>query len=62
MKKFLYITLLIISVFVSFKIGQKSIKISKYDYLNLHEVTKTEINGNKIKIHTFEGDVYVLFE
>ena len=61
MKKIIYITILTAAVLLSFKAGQKSVKISKYDYLNMHEVTKTEIDGNKIKIHTFEGDTYVLF-
>ena len=61
MKKLIYITLLTIAVILSFKVGQKSVKISKYDYLNLHDVTMTEINGEAVTIHTLEGDSYLLF-
>ena len=60
MKKLIYITLLTIAVILSFKVGQKSIKVSKYDYLNLHDITMAEINGEKITIHTFEGDSYIV--
>ena len=60
MKKLIYITLLTIAVILSFKVGQKSIKVSKYDYLNLHDITMAEINGEKITIHTLEGNSYIV--
>ena len=60
MKKLIYITLLTIAVILSFKVGQKSIKVSKYDYLNLHDIIMTEINGEKITIHTLEGNSYIV--
>ena len=60
MKKLIYITFLTIAMILSFKVGQKSIKVSKYDYLNLHDITMAEINGEKITIHTFKGNSYIV--
>ena len=31
---------------------------NKYDYLNLNQVTETEINGDTVTIYTSTGDCY----
>lgn len=33
---------------------------SKYNYLNLNQITETQINGNEITITTQSGDCYTL--
>ena len=60
MKKILYITVLIVTVLISYRIGKYTNTVDKYNYLNLESISKTEIDGEKITIHTFEGDSYIV--
>lgn len=60
MKKLIYITILTLAVLVSYRIGKYTNTVDKYSYLNLEAISKTEIDGEKITIHTFEGDSYIV--
>ena len=60
MKKILYITLLTLAILISYRIGKYTNTVDKYNYLNLESISKTEIDGEKITIHTFEGDSYIV--
>ena len=60
MKKLLYITLLTLAIVTSYHIGKHTNTVDKYNYLNLEAISKTEIDGEKITIHTFEGDSYIV--
>ena len=60
MKKLIYIAILTLAVLVSYRIGKCTNTVDKYSYLNLESISKTEIDGEKITIHTFEGDSYIV--
>ena len=60
MKKLIYIAILTLAVLVSYRIGKYTNTVDKYSYLNLEAISKTEIDGEKITIHTFEGDSYIV--
>lgn len=60
MKKILYITVLILAILISYRIGKYTNTVDKYNCLNLESISKTEIDGEKITIHTFEGDIYIV--
>lgn len=60
MKKLIYITILTLAVLISYHIGKHTNTVDKYSYLNLETISKTEIDGEKITIHTFEGDSYIV--
>lgn len=60
MKKLIYITILTLAVLISYHIGKHTNTVDKYGYLNLETISKTEIDGEKITIHTFEGDSYIV--
>ena len=60
MKKLIYIAILTFAVLVSYRIGKYTNTVDKYSYLNLESISKTEIDGEKIIIHTFEGDSYIV--
>lgn len=60
MKKLIYIAILTLAVLVSYRIGKYTNTVDKYNYLNLETISKTEIDGEKITIHTFKGDSYIV--
>ena len=60
MKKLIYIAILVLAVLISYRIGKYTNTVDKYNYLNLESISKTEIDGEKITIHTFEGDSYIV--
>ena len=61
-KKIAYTIILAVAVVTAFSIGERKGKTySKYDYLNLNEITCTEISGQRITIRTFDGDEYLIF-
>ena len=60
--KIAYILILAVTTATAFLIGEyKGKSYSKYDYLNLNEITCTEISGQRITIHTLDGDEYLIF-
>ena len=55
-RKIVYIIITLALMLSAFLIG-KNIP-NKYDYLNLNQVTQTEINGDTVTIYTSTGDCY----
>lgn len=55
-KKITYATIAVVAIATAFLIGRNM--PSKYDYLNLNQITKTEINGEIVTIYTSTGDCY----
>ncbi len=55
-KKITYATIAVVAIATAFLIGRNM--PSKYDYLNLNQITKTEINGDTVTIYTSTGDCY----
>ncbi len=55
-KKMAYTAIAVVAIATAFLIG-KNIP-NKYDYLNLNQVTETEINGDTVTIYTSTGDCY----
>lgn len=55
-RKIVYIIITLALMLSAFLIG-KNIP-NKYDYLNLNQVTETEINGDTVTIYTSTGDCY----
>lgn len=49
-KKITYATITVVAIATAFLIGRNM--PSKYDYLNLNQVTETEINGDTVTIYT----------
>mgnify|MGYP000132792760 FL=1 len=54
-KKITYATIAVVAIATAFLIGRNM--PSKYDYLNLNQVTETEINGDTVTIYT-DTDYY----
>lgn len=54
-KKITYATIAVVAIATAFLIG-RNMPI-KYDYLNLNQVTETEINGDTVTIYT-DTDYY----
>lgn len=55
-RKIIYILITLALILSAFLIGKNM--PSKYDYLNLNQVTETEINGDTATIYTSTGDCY----
>jgi hypothetical protein len=55
-KKITYATIAVVAIATAFLIGRNM--PSKYNYLNLNQVTETEINGDTATIYTSTGDYY----
>lgn len=55
-KKMAYTAIAVVAIATAFLIG-KNIP-NKYDYLNLNQVTETEIDNNTATIYTSTGDCY----
>ena len=55
-KKITYATIAVVAIATAFLIGRNM--PSKYDYLNLNQVTETEINSDTVTIYTSTGDCY----
>jgi hypothetical protein len=55
-KKMAYTVIAVVAIATAFLIG-KNIP-NKYDYLNLNQVTETEINSDTVTIYTSTGDCY----
>jgi hypothetical protein len=55
-RKIIYIFITVALILSAFLIGKNM--PSKYDYLNLNQVTETEINGDIVTIYTSTGDCY----
>lgn len=53
--KITYATIAVVAIATAFLIGRNM--PSKYDYLNLNQVTETEINGDTVTIYT-DTDYY----
>ena len=56
-KKIAYTVIAVVAIATAFLIGKMQTP-SKYDYLNLNNVTETEINGDTATIYTSTGDCY----
>jgi hypothetical protein len=55
-KKMAYTAIAVVAIATAFLIGRNM--PNKYDYLNLNQVTETEINGDTVTIYTSTGDCY----
>lgn len=55
-KKITYATIAVVAIATAFLIGRNM--PSKYNYLNLNQVTSVTQNGNNITIYTSTGDCY----
>lgn len=55
-RKIIYILITLALILSAFLIGKNM--PSKYNYLNLNQVTETEINGDTATIYTSTGDCY----
>lgn len=55
-KKIAYTVIAVVAIATAFLIGKMQTP-SKYDYLNLNNVTETEINGDTVTIYT-DSDCY----
>lgn len=55
-RKISYIIITLALMLSAFLIGRNI--PNKYDYLNLNQVTETEINGDTVTIYTSTGDCY----
>lgn len=55
-KKMAYTAIAVVAIATAFLIGRNM--SNKYDYLNLNQVTETEINGDTVTIYTSTGDCY----
>ena len=55
-RKIAYIIITLALMLSAFLIGRNI--PNKYDYLNLNQVTETEINGDTVTIYTSTGDCY----
>lgn len=56
-KKIAYTVIAVVAIATAFLIGKMQTP-NKYDYLNLNNVTETEIDNNTATIYTSTGDCY----